>query len=312
MKRLKLLISCGEVSGDQRAAEVVESLKEMCPSVHIRGMGGSQLVDSGIDLVVDARKGAGVMGFVEVASKMTTLYRSYTAMVNEIKSWRPDALLLVDFPDFNLRLARIARNYNIPVYYYIPPKVWAWRAGRVAAIRRTVSWVGCVFPFEPEYYLNDHYMNAEYVGHPFVQSFSGPTCSKREICDALGLNDKNPIALVMAGSRSAEVSRHIPPLVEALIEVRRSIATLQIVWVAPSLERKESLERAVCHQFDKLGMPTDYHFFTHGDAKNLMYYSDFGLLKSGTCNLEAAFAGLPFISFYKASPISVLIARYDV
>jgi len=309
MERHRLLISCGEVSGDQRGAEVVESLKSICPSVQIRGMGGAQLAASGVEILVDARKGGGVMGFVEVASKLRTLYRSYSSMANEIRSWRPDALLLVDFPDFNLRLARVARSCNVPVYYYIPPKVWAWRAGRIEVIRRTVHAVGCIFPFEPKYYINDSFKDVEYVGHPFIQSFCGPSCTKVDFCNSLGLSEHCPIVLVMPGSRSAEVVRHVPPLVEALTELRRTIPTLQSVWVSPGLEKMIPLEHSVRCQLEKLGRSADGQFFTHGDARNLMYYADFGLLKSGTCNLEAAFAGLPFVSFYKASPVSVFIAK---
>lgn len=312
MERHRLLISCGEVSGDQRGAEVVESLKSISPSMQIRGMGGAQLAASGVEIIVDARKGGGVMGFVEVASKIGTLYRSYSLMANEIRSWRPDAVLLVDFPDFNLRLARVARTCNIPVYYYIPPKVWAWRAGRIEVIRRTVSAVGCIFPFEPRYYLNNTFNNVEYVGHPFLQSFSGPSCSKAELCELLGLSIDHPIALVMPGSRSAEVVRHVPPLVEALTQMRRIMPMLQSVWVSPSQEKMVVLERSVRQELAISETSVEGHFFTYGDARNLMYHSDFGLLKSGTCNLEAAFAGLPFVSFYRASPISVLIARYVV
>ena len=312
MERRRLLISCGEVSGDQRGAEVVESLKSLCPSLQIRGMGGARLASTGMEILIDARKGGGVMGFVEVASKIRTLYRSYSTMANEIRSWRPDAVFLVDFPDFNLRLARIARSCNIPVYYYIPPKVWAWRSGRVEVIRQTVSAVGCIFPFEPPYYLTDSFKDAEYVGHPFLQSFSGPSCTREELCDDLGLSITDPIALVMPGSRSAEVLRHVPPLVQALSELRTSMPALQSVWVAPSLEKMVLLERSIHEELEKSEMGAQGHFFTHGDARNLMYYSSLGLLKSGTCNLEAAFAGLPFVSFYKASPVSVLIARHVV
>jgi lipid-A-disaccharide synthase len=312
MKKYRLLISCGEVSGDQRGSEVVESLKTICPSIQIRGMGGAQLAASGVEILVDARKGGGVMGFVEVASKIHTLYRSYSTMVNEIRSWRPDAVLLVDFPDFNLRLAKVARSCNIPVYYYIPPKVWAWRAGRVEVIKRTVSAVGCIFPFEPQYYVDHDFRDVEYVGHPFLQSFRGPSNTKAEMCKLLGVKEQDPIALVMPGSRSAEVTRHVPSLVQALTELRRSIPTLQSVWVSPSPEKMVVLEHSVRQELARFGSSADGQFFTNGDARDLMYYSDFGLLKSGTCNLEAAFAGLPFVSFYKASPISVFIARYVV
>lgn len=312
MKRCRLLISCGEVSGDQRGAEVVGSLKSICPTVQIRGMGGAHLADSGVEILVDSRKGGGVMGFVEVASKIRTLYRSYSTMANAIRSWRPDAVLLVDFPDFNLRLARVARSCRIPVYYYIPPKVWAWRAGRIEVIRQTVKAVGCIFPFEPQYYLNDQFQDVEYVGHPFLQSFCGPSTSKAEMCKAVGIRAGDPVALVMPGSRSTEVVRHVPPLVEALTTLRHSMPALQSVWVSPGPEKMTVLEHVVRQELAGAGSSADGHFFTHGDVRNLMYYSDFGLLKSGTCNLEAAFAGLPFVSFYKASPVSVLIARYVV
>lgn len=301
---MRVLLVCGEVSGDQRGAEVVEELFRLKPDIEIRAMGGANLATMAVPLVVDSREVAGVMGFVEVLGYLPRLVTAFRRLCRELEEWKPDCLVLVDYPDFNLRLAKVACRYNVPVYYYVPPKVWAWRVSRVAQLEKYTSRIGVIFPFEPDFYARHGVSKVTYVGHPFVRDLAEPTTSKEELFEDIGLDTARPVLLILAGSRKAELQRHIEPLVHVVQDDFVRQCGFQPVWVLPS----EPLAKLVREQLKTLAV--DYEPLIHiGSAVDLMYYADFGLCKSGTCNLEAAFCGMPLLCFYRASPLSAWIVR---
>lgn len=307
---MKLLVSAGEVSGDQRAGEVVGEVKKLVPSLSIKCMGGDVLESLGAELIVDSRKVGGVMGFVDVVKKLSDITESIRLLEKQLVKWRPDAVLLIDFPDFNFKIARSAKKLGIPVFYYIPPKVWAWRSYRAKKLGNLCSQIFTIFPFEKPFFASKDVSNVEYVGHPFTTNLkSSPTSEERsklkeELCSELGL-DQNALLLLMPGSRDAEIQRHIKVLSEVLkkftnqqgnaILALPSEETARNCWSQIPEETRESFNDRV-----KLVV---------GDSERCMRAADFGLLKSGTCNLEAAFAGLPFAVFYKASKLSELIVK---
>jgi lipid-A-disaccharide synthase len=302
--RLRVLIVCGEVSGDQRAAEVVEELFRLHHDVEIRAMGGANLARLGVPLVVDSREVAGVMGFVEVLGYLPRLLTAFRRVCREIREWKPDCVVLVDYPDFNLRLAKVACRYDVPVYYYVPPKVWAWRVSRVAQLESYTSRIGVLFPFEPEFYARHGVSKVTYVGHPFVRDLGGARTSKDELFARIGLDTSRPVLLILAGSRKAELERHMEPLAHVVKDDFVQQQGFQTVWVLPS----DRLAQFVRSELQTL-VPAHNPIIHVGSAVELMYYADFGLCKSGTCNLEAAFCGMPLLCFYRASPLSAWIVR---
>jgi len=299
MTPLNILICAGEVSGDQRAAELVAALRRMVPDARIRGMAGPRMREEGVEAVVAAESVGGVMGFLELGGRLRALIGAYRLMARTIREWRPDIVILVDFPDFNLRLARVARDDGIATLYYIPPKVWAWRSKRVKAFRNTLDAIAAIFPFEPAFHAKRGYHRTVYVGHPFIEL---PDEGKDH-----GLADKpipksndEPLLALLPGSRRSEVLRHWKVQLEAFDRLRVRYPNLQAIAVVPSEELAALLRDKIPHEGLNIQV---------GGSEEVMRRATVGILKSGTCTLEAAFWNLPFVCIYKASPVSAFLAR---
>jgi lipid-A-disaccharide synthase len=298
--KLKIMVSAGEVSGDQRAAEVISHILNITDKVEIRGMGGVKLEELGVTLDVDSRLYGGLMGFTEVLTKLNGIVKSFKILKKILREWKPDILLVIDYPDFNLRLSKIADKLNIPVIYYIPPKVWAWRTWRCNQLKQYCREVYCIFPFE-EKYLKQRGVSAKYVGHPFVQTFKGAKLSRAEICNKFDIDFNLPILLLMPGSRLNEISQHAHVINEAVTKLRVKGEKFSAIWALPSrFKTKDFIDIIQISPLDRIA---------EGDHQELMYHSTLGILKSGTCNLEAAFAGLPCVVVYKTSSLSSYIAK---
>lgn len=296
---LSIIICAGEVSGDQRAAELVDAIRRVQPDTIIRGMAGPQLRQRGVEAVVDAESVGGVMGFSELAGRLRTLIGAYRAMVQLIREWRPDLIIFVDFPDFNMRLARVARDEGVATLYYVPPKVWAWRPKRVKAFRSNIDAVAAVFPFEPEFHARHSYRRTTYVGHPFVERFREVRRDPVAFREALSIPPNAPIIALLPGSRCAEVQRHWGVQVAAFRRLVAQHPALHAVAVVPTEELAAMLRE---------GGPLDHVTIQVGSSEAVLTNATVGILKSGTCTLEAAFLGLPFACIYRASPLSAFIA----
>ncbi|MCC6953087.1 MAG: lipid-A-disaccharide synthase, partial [Deltaproteobacteria bacterium] len=167
MKKLRILIVAGEPSSDHHGAAVVERIRAMAPNVEIVGMGGGALRDAGVTTIVDSETSGSIMGITEVLRHIPKILQSFNLLVAEVDRQKPDLAILIDFPDFNLRLAKKLAKRGVRVLYYISPQLWAWRSGRVKTMKRTVTKVAAIFPFEEGFY-HRHNVDAEYVGHPFM------------------------------------------------------------------------------------------------------------------------------------------------
>lgn len=235
------------------------------------------------------------MGFLELARSATKIFSSFSTMKNAINNWRPDVLVLVDYPDFNLRLAKVAHKRGVKVLYYIPPKVWAWRSGRVKKIAKYVDQVATIFPFEREFYVSRGYGRAVYVGHPLSELVS------REKVD----EPRQNTLLLLPGSRRFEVERLLIPMLRAYGLLREKHQDLRAeVILAPNLSR-EWVEGLVK---ERIGSDIlDSIEWRSADALQAMKRARVGVLKSGTCNLEGAIACLPFVSVYSGTAIAKMI-----
>jgi lipid-A-disaccharide synthase len=293
----RLLISCGEASGDLYGAELVRHLRERVPGLDVLGLGGDRLQDQGASLFAHVRDLA-VVGLLEVVSHLRHLRSVFRSVIDEAERRPPDAAVLVDYPDFNLRLARALHRRGVPVIYYVSPQVWAWRRGRLRAIRETVSRMLVIFPFEEELY-REAGVPVTFVGHPLVslvQPAADPAAFRRE----LGLDTARPVIALLPGSRAKEVAHNLPPMaasVDALAAARPELQFVAAVAAAldPGVVRRGLGDRAV----------TIVHDRTHA----ALSAATAAIVASGTATVEAALLGTPMVVVYRLSPWTYRLGR---
>lgn len=297
---LRVVISAGEVSGDQHLGRVVRSLKALEPTVEVRGMGGKECREAGADLVVDCYRSGAAMGFWELLSSARKILTSFRAMSSLIRTWKPDVVVLVDYPDFNLRLARVAHGAGCLVLYYIPPKMWAWRSGRVEKVKRYVDHVAAIFPFEREWYHEHGYDRVSYVGHPLVDENRGVVV--QEV--------REPLVLLMPGSRNAEIERMLLPMLQAFERIRSKKPEVRaVVMLADNMSEEWARQQAATVLAPETLGAVEWK---RGNVVPEMQRARAGILKSGTCNLEGAIAGLPFVCTYSGTLLAKIIVKLIV
>lgn len=295
MVAIKILISAGEVSGDQHLARVVRAIKARAPTAEIRGMAGKLSAEAGAQLDVDCYRAGAGMGFFELFRSGEKILSSFRTLTGLCRSWKPDLLIVVDYPDFNLRLAKVAKRHGIKVLYFIPPKVWAWRRSRIGVMRRCVDQIAAIFPFEPEFYARHGFVNVRYVGHPLSERVTGSPLS----------GSRANTILLLPGSRKFEVERLLTPMLQACeVLCRRHTGLRPVVVLAPNISVewvRGLLGTRVSQEI------LDRVEWSHEDALSAMYRARVGVLKSGTCNLEGAIAELPFVCVYSGTLLAKVI-----
>ena len=291
MKPLSFLVVAGESSGDMYGADVALALKGRFPGCHIFGLGGQKMHQAGVKLEGDIRHTA-AMGPLAALGQLGSLFRVFRRLVDCIETSPPDVAILIDFPDFNLRLAKRIKAAKIPVIYYISPQVWAWRAGRVKQIREVVTRMLVIFPFEEEIYRNSG-VAVEFVGHPLIETVRASR-SKEEFCLSQGLDAKRPMVAILPGSRKKEVRHILPTLCEAVKLVHaRKPDTQFILPAAPNLDRS-LIEGIVGNRPIKI---------VHNDTYNALRYARAAIVASGTATLETALLGTPEVIVYRLSSV---------
>ena len=295
---MKIAISAGDPSGDEHGARIISTVRMLCPEATIFGMGGSALRSVGVETLIDSEVDASVMGFLDVIKSLGTLRRALKRMTSLLRERAPDVLLLVDYQDFNLLLAKQAKRLGIRTVFFIAPTVWAWRPGRAKSFQKYVDALACVFPFEPEVFKSLGYDNALFVGHPFsdgLTQFTFPPEKRALLRREFGIGDDELALALFPGSRNQEVKALLPLLVAALKKVRQELPSVKgLVPVPSSIPQDEvlsSLKELDAEDFIKL---------VSQRSLDVLGASDAGLIKSGTSNLQAALTGLPFVMIYKA------------
>src|SRR2546425_1679295 len=294
-----IMLAAGEASGDLHGAALCHALRGEAPGCRLFGMGGQRMAAAGMDLLVDVTAVAAAGG-TEAVSRVPLLYRAYRRLRAALDgARRPGVLVVIDFPEFNLRLARAARRAGVPVVYFIPPQVWAWRGGRVKTIRRVVSLVLAVFPFEPPLYRRAG-VPVEFVGHPLLDQLqTAPT--REEARRGLGIADRTPVVGLLPGSRHQEIVRVLPVMRDAARHVLTAApGTRFVLGLAPTIE-----QRLAAHHLDG-GPPVE---IVPGQTHAVIRAADLLLVTSGTVTLEAALLGTPMVVCYRLSFVSELLAR---
>ena len=295
----KIMVVTGEASSDQHAAGVVKALKLMVPEIEVFGMGGSHLRQAGMEIVVDIATYGSIMGFAEVVSSLGKIYTAFRSLEKAAETRRPDLAILVDYPDFNLRLAKSLHRRGIKVFYFICPQIWAWRQSRAKIIKKYVTKVAPIFPFEEQFYLQRG-IDAKFVGYPFMDRIQ-KVGDRTSFCQEQGVDPTAKILAILPGSRRAEVERLHRPMLECFQLLRKDIPTLQaLLPVAPTV--KEQWLRLPPSLSDGVK-------YLKGQAGEVLRYADVGIIASGTASMEACLAELPMVVAYKLNPLSYQIGR---
>ncbi len=297
----KVLISAGEASGDLYAAGLVEALRRRNPDLEFFGCAGPRMQRAGVRAVVDAGSIA-VVGLVEVVTHIPRIYREYRKLIRAAEEERPDLAILTDSPDFHLRLARRLKRLGIPVIYLVAPQVWAWRKGRLPAMRRTIDQLLCIFPFEPDFFT-PHGINTRYIGHPLIR-LAKPSASREELRRRYGIPDESPVVALLPGSRKGEIERHLPVLIEAVKKIRQaaipSVAP-RFILAVPSVNLlgpnfRERISEASIQVLE-------------GQTWDVLACAELALAASGTVTIEATLVGTPMVAFYRVNKLSWLMGK---
>lgn len=288
-----ILVIAGENSGDKHGAALIHQFKKRNPTASFFGIGGDMMKAEGVELIYSV-KDLSVMGAFELITHLPRLKKIFDHITDEAKNRNPSAALLIDSPDFNLRLAKNLKKQSTPVLYYISPTVWAWRKGRLKTIKRYVNQMMLIFPFEEKLY-RENGVEAVYVGHPLLEQMD-ITLSKEAFLNKHNLSKDKAIICLMPGSRSSEIKYHMPVLTAAIKKIEQEIGASYVMLLAESLD--ESLINQ--HVDENSGQ---VHILKE-DRYECMAYSDLILASCGTANLEAALVETPFIAFYRISPLS--------
>jgi lipid-A-disaccharide synthase len=285
-------VVAGEASGDLLASGVVQALQQRDPSLEIFGMAGSAMRAAGVEPVARSEE-LSVMGLIEVLKQLPRLLRLLKRLRIALRERKPDLVILVDVPDFNLKLAKTATELKIPVLYYVSPQVWAWRKKRVHKIARVVSHMAVLFPFEVEVYQNAH-VPVTHVGHPLARSLHRqhvPAVARAE----LGLEPARRTIGLFPGSRRSEVERLLPVMLQT---ARQLVADGPVQFV---LSQAQSLEDHLYTQASSAGLPLQ---IVRGQSARVAEACDAVIAASGTLTLELALLEVPMVIVYRAAPLT--------
>jgi lipid-A-disaccharide synthase len=321
---MQFLLSAGEASGDTYGAQLIKALRQLAPSSNFFGMGGEKMRVSGAEHLVHAHEVA-VVGLVEVLTHLPGIRKRFKHLVAEAAKRKPDAAILIDFPDFNLRLARELHRLGIPVFYFVSPQIWAWRTGRVNQIKKYVRKMIVIFPFEQEFYAR-HGVEVSYVGHPLAYE-PQPRISREEFAAKHHLDPKKQWIALLPGSRRKELRLNLPPMLQAaqLLQkhegfefvlpvastlspdwLRNQLAVSSTGWSRPSGLRKELNNTPALAAEVKTEAPLVH---LTDNARATLILARAAVVASGTATVEAALSGTPFIVVYRLAPLTWLLGR---
>lgn len=289
-----MLISAGEASGEYYGAGLMAALRGMGSHLDFFGVGGEQMRQAGFDAVVDANRIA-VVGLFEVVRHLPMIRREFHHLLQAVDQRKPKAAVLIDFPDFNLRLARELHSRGIPVIYFVSPQLWAWRRGRIRQVQRYVRKMLVIFPFEEPFY-RQHNVDVTYVGHPLAVA---PAPESRDSYAAgFGLDRRKQWIALLPGSRKQEVLRHLPVMLEAVRGLEGDPCEL-LLPLASTLDQGWLQQQLSIHS----GVHS-LQLKIVKDARAALAHSRAAVVASGTATVEAALAGVPFVVVYKVAPLT--------
>jgi lipid-A-disaccharide synthase len=297
------MIVAGEASGDLHGANLVKAMRRHEPGLVFYGMGGVELAAAGVEVLCDARKLA-VVGAVEVFAHLPDIVAAQRVLKKRMKEDLPRLLILIDFPDFNLRLARKAKKLGIPIFYYISPQVWAWRSSRVKTIGRLVDRIGVILPFEEQFY-RDRGVEAQYVGHPLLDSVK-VEMSRDTFCERFEIDPDHKIVGLLPGSRKKEISALLPTFLEAAKRMQQKYQKhiVFLISLASTITEEDLQANGLeeCRRFVDIRIVRQNRY-------DMMAACDAVVAASGTVTLELAILNIPMVVVYKVSPQTYYLGR---
>lgn len=286
----RLMMVAGEASGDRHGAHLIEALRAQSGTAwEVFGSGGAEMRAAGVETLVDIRELA-IMGLPEIVRALPNFWRVFQQLRAAARERRPALIILVDWPEFNLRLAKALHRDGHRVIYYISPQIWAWRTYRIRTIRRTIEKMLVILPFEKAFY-ESHGVEVDYVGHP-LQGSLRVTEDRRAFCDRHGLDPDRPILAFLPGSRHSELRSILPPLLETIAALHQRHPDWQTVLPLAPTVGKETIP------------PLPELRIIEGETINAVAAADLAIVASGTATLETALLGTPLIIVYRASTLN--------
>jgi lipid-A-disaccharide synthase len=295
---MRVMLSCGEASGDLYAAALVGALRSRVPGIDVFGLGGDRFKAAGGRLIGDFH-GIAVTGLLEAVRMIPDSYALYRRLIHAARTERPDVLVLIDFPDFNFRLMAAVKRLGVPVVYYVSPQLWAWRPGRIQTMKALVDRVLPIFPFEERLYRAEG-VDVQFVGHPLVELVEVQE-SREQLTARLGLDPAQPIVALLPGSRPNELHRIVPVLAAALPRIASAVMGAQfLVARAPNLPDSYFLP------FQGSGAPVR---IVEGATDDVLAASDAVITASGTATVQTALHGKPMVVVYRLSPVTYKLGK---
>lgn len=286
----------GEASGDLLGANLADELLRVKPDLKLIGMGGKQMRQAGVEIIFD-NQSMDIIGWWEVIKNIAIIRKAMRKIKSILESNPPDLLILIDYPGFNLRIAKLAKQYGVKVLYYVSPQIWAWKYGRINTIRECVDHIAVLFAFEEDIYRREN-VPVTFVGHPLA-SLVNASDSPDTIYQRYGLNPQYPIIALFPGSRRQEVQRLLPIILSATHLIRAAIPGVQWVMPLASSLRIEDLQPHLTSDIKVVA----------NDTYNLLSVCTAAIVKSGTGTLEVALSQVPLVIIYKGNFLNYWIAR---
>jgi len=296
---MKIMISVGEASGDLHGASVANALKLLQPDVQLVGMGGQAMRDAGVDIIYDIAD-LGVIGFVEVVKNLRRLFKLRDFLSDYMEQERPDVLVIIDYPGFNVRLAKVAQQKGIPVVSYISPSAWAWGKGRAKELAQIVERVAAIFPFEADVY-REAGAKVTFVGHPLLDIVK-PAMERDEALRHFDARSDQYHILLMPGSRQQEITSLLPDMLAAGEKIVEQVPNCQFFLPVASTISREMLQNII----DKYKVPVTV---TIGNNYDLMNVCDLAIASSGTATLETSLMKVPTVIVYRLATLTYVLGK---
>ncbi|MGI8639873.1 MAG: lipid-A-disaccharide synthase [Pyrinomonadaceae bacterium] len=306
---MKIMLVAGEASGDAHAAKLVNALREGFPAINFEFFGAvsHQLREAGVEQTVNADDFS-IVGLPEITRALPMFWKAFQILKKEAITRKPDAVILIDFPDFNLKLAKSLKKEGFKVIYYISPQLWAWRKYRVKIIKQYVDLLLTILPFEKDWYAKQNITHVEYVGNPLAKEVYS-TLSRDEFCKNHNLDSAKAVIALLAGSRHKEIVRILPVMLETASLMSGKNQDLQFVIALPSTRKLTEAETAIAEAQTK-GLKLPKTLITvKNETREALNASDVAAVTSGTATLETAIIGTPMTIVYKSSPLNYKLLR---
>lgn len=295
----KIMFSAGEVSGDMHGASIAKAIRKREPEARLFGFGGPQMESAGVEICCNMQD-YNVMGFWEVIKNLRRIFKLRDYLLEVMDKEKPDLLVLIDYPDFNWRLAAKAKKLGIPIFSYIPPSAWAWRKGRAKPVARLADQIAAIFPFETQVY-EEAGANIQFVGNPLIDTVK-PSMSREEAAQYFSMDLSHNNVLLLPGSRKQEIEIILPEILKAAVELSKRHENMDFYLPVASGISETRLQEIISEFDVDVQIKKDHTY-------DLMNACDFAIATSGTVTLEAALLELPSVILYKMSPISYCIGK---